>query len=125
MKIVLEFTVEDFKANQNKTLAELLTKSSEKAISKTGGKKPKDVLDEEEEVDLDEEEEVDEETDEEESEIDDSMIKTAINAATKVGNTEKVRALFTKFKCKTLSGLKTEHYEKFYNALKPLTKKAK
>jgi hypothetical protein len=118
MKLVLEFTTEDFKANKAKTLDELLN---------GGGKKPakkptKKDDDEDEDSDDDEDEDSDDDSD---SDVDADMIKETISAAVKAGNKVKVEALFKEFKAKTVSGLKEAQYTKFYTKLKPLAKKKK
>lgn len=120
MKVILEFTQEELKAVAGKTIGDLINGSG-KAKAPT---KKKEEVEEDEELEEDEDTE-EAELDDDEAEVDEMMIKEAINKATKAGNTEKVRALFAKFKAKTVAGLKTEHYDKFYAALTPLTKKAK
>jgi hypothetical protein len=110
MKLILELSLEDFKANKGKTLEELLQ-------GKGGaGKKPaKAKVEEDEEEDFGSEGEAEE--------VSADMIKDAISAAVKAGNRAKVEALFKVFKAKTVSGLKEEKYDEFYTRLKPLTKK--
>jgi hypothetical protein len=119
MKLILELSLEDFKANKGKTLEELLQ-------GKGGaGKKPaKAKVEEDEEEDFGSEGEAEEDEAEEDSdEVSADMIKDAISAAVKAGNRAKVEALFKVFKAKTVSGLKEEKYDEFYTRLKPLTKK--
>jgi ABC-type Zn2+ transport system substrate-binding protein/surface adhesin len=124
MKIILELTTEELKANSGKTLAEILAVKGAKVATKKGNKKDADDEDEDEEeadeVDADDE---DEDAEEEADEVDADMIKEAIGKAVAVGNKAKVAALFAKFKAKTVANLKEANYGKFYDSLKPLTKK--
>lgn len=127
MKLSIELTTEEFKANKGKTLDELLNGGDKKAATKKPTKKEED---EEEEDDTDADEDADEEEegdadDDSDADIDADMIKEAISQAVKAGNRVKVEALFKTFKAKTVSGLKEAQYTKFYTQLKPLTKKKK
>jgi len=124
MKIILEFSTEDFKANLSKTLEELFISSTEKKATKKTSKKAEAAFEEEEFGDVENESD-EEESEDEESEVDADMIKEAVGKAVSAGNKAKVAALFTKYKAKTISNLKEAVYAKFYNELLPLTKKQK
>jgi hypothetical protein len=124
MKVLLEFTTDEFNACQGLTLAEMIEGKKTKAPVKKSKPKNEDVEeDEETDEDVEEDEETDEDETEEEPEVDDELLRNGINAAVKAGNKEKVATLFAKFKAKTIAGLKEAHYEKFYAGLKPLMKK--
>jgi hypothetical protein len=129
MKLTIEFTPEDFKANKGKTLDELLngkSGGSTKPVKKST-KKEEDDSDEDEDTDddTDEDEEDTDDEDDSDSDIDADMIREAISLAVKGGNKVKVEALLKEFKVKAVSGLKEAQYVKFYTKLKPLTKKKK
>ena len=123
MKIVIELTAEDFKAKKGLTLDELLNGAA-KGATKKATKKQKEEPEEDEEEDFEEEDE-DEEEEDEGDEVDADLIKQGISAAIKAGNKEEVANLFKKYKAKTVSNLAESKYTAFYNALKPLTKKAR
>jgi hypothetical protein len=126
MKLVLEFTTEDFKAKKGLTLDELLNGGGKKPTKKpTKKEEADDDEDEDAEEDTDDEDEDADEDSDEDSEVDADMIKESISQAVKAGNKVKVEALFKEFKAKTVSGLKEAQYVKFYTKLKPLAKKKK
>jgi hypothetical protein len=126
MKLVLEFTTEDFKANKAKTLDELLNGGGKKPAKKPTKKDDDEDEDSDDDEDEDSDDDEDEDSDDDrDSDVDADMIKETISAAVKAGNKVKVEALFKEFKAKTVSGLKEAQYTKFYTKLKPLAKKKK
>ena len=124
MKILIEFTPEDFKAKKGLSLDELLNgKAGAKAPTKKKPVKEEEEEEEEEETE-DEEEDEEEETEdeEEESEVDDDLIKTKIASLSKAGKQASIAKVFAKYKCKTVSGLKQKDYEAFYADLNKIKK---
>lgn len=119
MKIIFELTTEEFKENGGKTLEEILiSKGTTKSAAKKKPAKEKAEEEEEaEEEEAEEEEEEEEADEEEETEVDDDLIKTKIASLSKKGKQAEIKKLFTKFKCTTVSGLKTKDYEAFYAGL--------
>lgn len=117
MKLTIEFTGQEFIDNNDAILAMI---NGEDKPKKKAAKPKRDEL---EETELEEDEDDELAEDDETTEVDADMIKEAIQSALKAGKKEAVVKLFTKYKAKTVSGLKETLYEKFYNELKALTKK--
>ena len=116
MKVVLEFTPEEFKANAGKTIDELFSPKAKTAPSK----KQAEEVEEEEETEEDEETDEEETEEEEETEVDDDLIKTKISALSKKGKQASIKKVFAKYKCTTISGLKTKDYAAFYAELQKI-----